>query len=174
MRPRTSISARQRVSLRRALSSASNDGEKRRLRCLHLRASSKLSTKIIARRVGFSVGHVRKIWSRFLQSGLKGLRCQPRGGRRNAKMSIEDETRLLRSIASHNEPSTLELEHIKWSLKMLAEVALSDSAVSRLLRRHRWRRYKATVIDQEDWSQRRAWLWKPPKSWFPLSTNTAR
>ena len=78
MRPRTEIPAAQVGAIRCTLCAAATPSSFQRLQCLWLRPQPKLSTAAIARTVGLSVSHGRRVWSDFLHGGLAVARGRPK------------------------------------------------------------------------------------------------
>ena len=91
MRPRTEIPAAQVGAIRRAMLAAATPSAFQRLQCLWLRAREDLSTKAIARITGFSVSHVRRVWSDYLRDGLAAAAGRPKGGRHHQNLTVPAE-----------------------------------------------------------------------------------
>jgi hypothetical protein len=88
MRPRTEIPAASVGAIRRAMLAASRTSTFQRLQCLWLRAQQDLSTEAIARTVGLSVSHVRRVWSDYLRGGLAAGQGRPNGRRHHQNLGI--------------------------------------------------------------------------------------
>jgi hypothetical protein len=92
MRPRTEIPTAQAGAIRRAMLAARNTSTFQRLQCL--RAKESLTTEAIARTVGLSVSHVRRVWSDYLRGGLPAAHGRPKGGRRHQHLTLAQEQKL--------------------------------------------------------------------------------
>ncbi len=77
---------------------APNNSAFQRLQCLWLRAKEDLSTEAIARTVGLSVSHVRRVWSDYLRGGLAAGQGRPKGGRRHQNLTLAQERALLQPL----------------------------------------------------------------------------
>src|ERR1017187_92870 len=95
MRPRTEISAGPAGAIRRAMLAATTPSAFQRLQCLWLRTHEDLSTEAIARITGFSVSHVRRVWSDYLHGGLAAAQGLPKGGRRHQNLTVKQEAAVL-------------------------------------------------------------------------------
>src|SRR5450631_4720152 len=95
MRPRTEIPAAQVGAIRRAMLAARNPSTFQRLQCLWLRAHEDLATEAIARITGFSVSHVRRVWSDYVRGGLAAAQGRPKGGRRHQNLTVKQEASVL-------------------------------------------------------------------------------
>ena len=141
MRPRTEIPAAAVGAIRRAMLAAPRPSGFQRLQCLWLRARQDLATEAIARTVGLSVSHVRRVWSDYLRGGLAAAQGRPKGGRRHQNFTVTQERALLQPL--HHQAQAGQLITVR-SLKARYETqvghAVSDSTVYRLLARHQWRR----------------------------------
>jgi transposase len=140
MRPRTEISSAQVGAIRRAMLAAATPSAFQRLQCLWLRATADQSTEAIARTVGLSVSHVRRVWSDYLRGGLAAAHGRPKGGRRHQNLSAAQEASLLAPL--HQQAHRGELVTVaKIKLRYQARVGRSvpASTVYRVLARHQWR-----------------------------------
>ena len=141
MRLRTKISGSHAGAIRRAMLAAPNRSTFQRLQCLWLRVRRDLSAEAIAQTVGLSTSHVRRIWSDYLRNGLAGGQGRPKGGRRHAYWTVEQERALLapiRRAAERGKPVTV--QNIQRRFENKLGRAVTPSTVYRLLARHQWRR----------------------------------
>jgi transposase len=163
MRPRTEIPAVQVGAIRRAMLAAPNTSAFQRLQCLWLRAKEDLSTEAIARMVGLSVSHVRRVWSDYLRGGLADAQGRPKGGRRHQNLTLAQERSLLQPL--HEQARTGRLVTAR-SLKLRYETrvgrAVPDSTVYRLLARHQWRQVQPRPKHPKDNPSARAAFKKTP------------
>ena len=140
MRPRTDIPAAQVGAIRRAMLAAPNPSSFQRLQCLWLRAQQKLSTATIARTVGLSVSHVRRIWSDYLRGGLAAAQGRPKGGRRHENLTVVQEQAVLAPLQKEARAGRLVTARgIKTRYETTVGHTVPDSTVYRLLARHHWR-----------------------------------
>jgi transposase len=163
MRPRTEISAAQLGAIRRAMLAAPNKSRFQRLQCLWLRVKEDLSTEAIARMVGLSVSHVRRVWSDYLRGGLPAAQGRPKGGRHHQNLTVAQERLLLHPL--HEQARTGRLVTAR-SLKVRYETrlgrAVPDSTVYRLLARHQWRQIQPRPKHPKDNPSARAAFKKTP------------
>lgn len=163
MRPRTEISAAQVGAIRRAMLAAPNTSAFQRLQCLWLRAQEDLATEAIARMVGLSVSHVRRVWSDYLRGGLAGAQGRPKGGRRHQNLTVAQERSLLQPL--HAQARTGRLVTAR-NLKLRSETRVGrvvpDSTVYRLLARHQWRQVQPRPKHPQDNPAARAAFKKTP------------
>lgn len=141
MRPRTEIPAVAVGAIRRAMLAAPNTSAFQRLQGLWLRAQQDLGTEAIARIVGLSVSHVRRVWSDYLRGGLAAAQGRPKGGRRHQNLTPRQEQALLAPF--HQEAHRGRLitaGRVKTRYESRVGHAVPDSTVYRLLARHQWRR----------------------------------
>jgi len=137
MRPRTEISAAQVGAIRRAMLAASRKSVFQRLPSLWLRARQDLSTEAIARAVGMSVSHVRRIWSDYLRGGLAAAQGRPKGGRRHQNLTLAQERAVLVPWQQQAKRGGLiTARGIKVDYEKHLGRAVPDSTVGRLLARH--------------------------------------
>jgi transposase len=177
MRPGTEISAAQVGAIRRAMLAASNTSSFQRLQCLWLRAKEDLSTEAIARMVGLSVSHVRRVWSDYLRGGLLAAQGRPQGGRRHQNLTVAQESSLLEPLLEQARTGRLVTAR---SLKVRYETrlgrAVPDSTVYRLLARHQWRQVVPRPKHPKDNPRARAAVKKTPGQsgrrggWTPAPT----
>src|ERR1017187_4351786 len=137
MRPRTEISAEQVGTIRRAMLAAPNTSAFQRLQCLWLRAKEDLSTEAIARMVGLSVSHVRRVWSDYLRGGLADAQGRPQGGRRHQNLTVNQEASMLAPLKHEAQLGRLVTARgIKVRYESRVGHAVPDSTVYRLRGRH--------------------------------------
>lgn len=180
MRPRTEIASGQVAAVRRAMLAAPNKSAFQRLQCLWLRAKEGLSTEAIARTVGFSVSHVRRIWSDYMRGGLAGAQGRPKGGRRHQNLTVAQEQAVLTPLKQEAQAGRLVTVR-GFQLRYERQVghAVPPSTVYRLLARHQWRRVQPRPKHPKDNPQARAAFkktsgqsgrrggWAPPPSVAP-------
>ncbi|MGC9944438.1 MAG: winged helix-turn-helix domain-containing protein [Verrucomicrobiota bacterium] len=163
MRPRTDISAAQEGAIRRAMLAAPNTSAFQRLQCLWLRAKEDLATEAIARMVGLSVSHVRRVWSDYLQGGLAAAQGRPKGGRRHHNLTVAQERSLLQPLHAQARAGQLvTASTLKIRYETRVGRAVPDSTVYRLLGRHQWRQIQPRPKHPKDNPQARAAFKKTP------------
>lgn len=157
MRPRTEIAAGQVSAIRRALLAAPTPSAFQRLQCLWLRTQKETSTEAIARTVGLSVSHVRRVWSDYLRGGLAAAQGRPKGGRRHDHLSVAQEQALLAPLHRQAETGALvTVRSIKGRYETRVGRAVPDSTLYRLLARHQWRQVQPRPKHPKDNPQARA------------------
>lgn len=163
MRPRTEIAPAQVAAIRRAMLEAPSKSAFQRLQCLWLRAKEGLDTEAIARTVGLSVSHVRRVWSDYLQDGLAGARGKPKGGRRRQNLTRPQETAVLDPLRAEAEAGRLvTVRSVQQRYEKRAGHAVPPSTVYRMLARHHWRRLQPRPKHPKDNPQARAAFKKTP------------
>ena len=141
MRPRTEIPGPAVGAIRRAMLAAVRTSTFQRLQCLWLRASQDLATEAIARTVGLSTSHVRRVWSDYLRGGLVAAQGRPKGGRRHQNLTVNQERALLQPLHQQAQAGQLiTARSLKTRYETQVGHAVPDSTVYRLLARHQWRR----------------------------------
>jgi transposase len=163
MRPRTEIPAVQVGAIRRAMLTAPNKSTFQRLQCLWLRTQQDLSTDAIARTVGLSVSHVRRIWSDYLRGGLAAAQGRPKGGRRHQNLTVQQERALLAPWHKQAQAGRLvSARGIKACYQARVGRPVPDSTVYRLLARHQWRQVQPRPKHPKDNPRARAAFKKTP------------
>ena len=157
MRPRTEIAAAQVGAIRRAMLAATKTSSFQRLQCLWLRAQRELSTEAIARTVGLSVSHVRRVWSDYLRGGLAAAQGRPKGGRRHQNLTMVQEQAVLEPLKKEARAGRLVTARgIKARYETTVGHAVPDSTVYRLLARHQWRQVQPRPKHPKDNPRARA------------------
>lgn len=163
MRPRTEIPAAQVGAIRRAMLAATRTSIFQRLQCLWLRAAQDLDTEAIARTVGLSVSHVRRVWSDYLRGGLSAAQGRPKGGRRHQNLTGQQERALLQPLHRQAQAGQLiSARGVKARYEARVGHAVPDSTVYRLLARHQWRRVSPRPKHSKDDPAARAAFKKTP------------
>jgi len=163
MRPRTEIPAAQVGAIRRAMLAAAKTSSFQRLQCLWLRAQQDLSTNTIARTVGLSVSHVRRVWSDYLRGGLAAAQGRPKGGRHHENLTVAQEQAVLAPLQKEARAGRLVTARgIKTRYETTVGHAVPDSTVYRLLARHQWRQVQPRPKHPKDNPRARAAFKKTP------------
>lgn len=163
MRPRTEIPAAQVGAIRRAMLAASKTASFQRLQCLWLRAQQDLPTETIARTVGLSVSHVRRVWSDYLRGGLAAAQGRPKGGRRHENLTRLQEQAVLAPLQKEARAGRLvTARRIKTRYETTVGRAVAASTVYRLLVRHQWRQVQPRPKHPKDNPRARAAFKKTP------------
>ena len=119
--------------------------EFQRFLCVWLRVEQGLSTKEIARVLGWNANTIRITQRDFIAHGPKAFVENKRGGRRRQLMTIEEEKLFLASFADiADNASMLVANAIKAALEKLLGRTVHKTTVYRLLRRHGWRKPAGT------------------------------
>jgi transposase len=127
--------------LSRRLQSAPSPADYQRVLCLWLRAALGLPAAQVATALGWHVGSVYHLQSRYLHDGSATLIGVGRGGRRQALLSEEQETPLLSAFASLAGPGgVVEASMLRRTYEEKVGAKLARSTVYRLLARHGWRK----------------------------------
>ncbi len=119
---------------------ATSAADVKRLQCVYFRGKG-VAAEAIAELVGYSVWHVKLVWTQYFSEGAKSLLTKPRGGRRRENMSREEEAELLAAhTESAKEGKLLKIAPLHQGLckKLGKKVALSSAY--RLAHRHGWRK----------------------------------
>ena len=142
---------------------APNASSFQRLQCLWLRAQQELSTEAIARTVGLSVSHVRRVWSDYLRGGLAAAQGRPKGGRRHANLTMVQEQAVLAPLKKEARAGRLVTARgIKTRYEITVGHPVPDSTVYRLLARHQWRQVQPRPKHPKDNPRARAAFKKTP------------
>jgi len=131
------IGERQKANLKELLIKARSKTDFQRILSVWLRASLNLSSKQIAKGIGWNPGTVRRIQSEYLRKGEMVLIGEKRGGRRRENMSLEAEKKLLRIFQQRaKKGEILKMVDIKIVYEHKIGHAVSNSTIYRLLSRH--------------------------------------
>lgn len=128
--------------LEEALESNNNKVEIKRILAVKAKAELKLSHEAIGRLLNYSEYTVRDIVGEYNRNGLSGLKLQQfRGGRRRENMSITEEKELLRGFMESADTGKIAtVDKIKSAYEKRIGRKVQISTVTRLLRRHGWRK----------------------------------
>jgi transposase len=127
--------------IRGMLKRAKNKWEQRRIQCVLLRVSQKLTAEKVGEIVGIHTASVWRIWSRYIRGGIKNVIGEKRGGRYHAALTGKEEKIILESFkkrAAKGELVTIRDVHKAVCRKSGVQTALSTTY--RLLHRHGWRK----------------------------------
>jgi len=127
--------------IRKMLNEAKNKWEHRRIQCVLLRVSQKLTAEKVGEIVGIHTASVWRIWSRYLHGGMRAVVGEKRGGRYRASLSEKEEKIVLKPFekrAARGELVTIREVHEAVCRKSGVVAALSTTY--RLLHRHGWRK----------------------------------
>lgn len=125
-----------------ALELTKNKVEIKRILVMKAKAELGLSNEAIGRLLNYSEFTVRDIVTTYNREGLPGLKLQQlRGGRRRENMSISEEKKLLKEFSeTANSGKIATLTKIKELYEKKVGKKVNLSTISRLLRRHGWRK----------------------------------
>lgn len=141
MRPRRSITSKQKKELGKLLAQTGTKADFQRVQCVWLRATLDLDHLQTAQAVGLSPATVRIVQSRYLKAGAAALAAKPRGGRRRENLTIAQEDRLLGDFLDKAKAGgVLVVAEIKAAYEKAVGRAVPKSTVYRMLARHGWRK----------------------------------
>jgi transposase len=127
--------------LSRLLQSAPSQADYQRTLCLWLRAALQLPAAQVATALGWHVGSVYNLQSRYLHDGAAALIGVGRGGRRQALLTEEQETQLLSAFASiAGQGGVVEASTLRRAYEERVGARVAKSTVYRLLARQGWRK----------------------------------
>ena len=141
MRPSTPIPEHRLVELHDFRKNKWPGFEFQRFLCVWLRVEQNLSTKEIARIMGWNVNTIRVTQRDFITRGVKAFVEEKRGGRRRQLMTLEEEKHFLAAFKNLAEnASMLVANEIKAALEKRLGHTVHKTTVYRMLRRHEWRK----------------------------------
>jgi len=141
MRPRKPFAPRAAEGLSKLMQDAKSIGEFRRVQCVWLRAALDMPVEEIAKATGLAPASVRCYHSRYLKGGQAALRGPGRGGRRNANLTVEEESALVARFMEEAESGgILEVSAVKRAYEQAIGHGVPKSTVYRMLARHGWRK----------------------------------
>lgn len=131
--------------------------EYKRLRAVYLNKKEGLSATEAAKAVGTTKGVIYGLNHRYKKLGIQGLLNQPRGGRRWAYMSLEDEKKMLDDLANGAAQGLVVITKvIKTEAESRLGQTVSPDYAEDILHRHGWRKVaprpkhpKSSKEDQE-------------------------
>ena len=129
------------LELSRLLRNAPSQADYQRALCLWLRAALDLPAAQVATALGWHVGSVYNLQSRYLHDGSATLAGVGRGGRRQALLAEEQEAQLLSMFASlAGQGGVVEASVLRRAYEEKAGTKVAKSTVYRLLARQGWRK----------------------------------
>jgi transposase len=141
MRPKGDLPSAAVPELETLLQQTDSKADYQRVLCLWLRATLRLPASEIARTLGWRVGSVHNLHSRYRHEGASALVGVGRGGRRRELLSVEEEQALLQTFtASAEQGGVTEAGRVRTALEQQVGHAVPKSTVYRLLARHNWRK----------------------------------
>lgn len=157
MRPQTPLNHSTHISLKNLLTETKKKSDFQRVQCVWLRSEFGMDATTVARITNLTAGTVRKIWSNFLRNGEETLIGKVRGGRRNYRLTIEEERLFLSPFlkkAEGNNP--LIVSEVKEAYEELTRKSTHKSTIYRLLARHGWKRKPIRISAEENSHQYKA------------------
>ena len=141
MRPSTPIPEHRLVELKDFRKSKWPGFEFQRFLCVWLRVEQGLSTKEIARVLGWNVNTIRITQRDFIARGSKAFVEEKRGGRRRQLMTEAEEKLFLAAFKNAaSSAAMLVVNEIKVAFEKQLGHTVHKTTVYRLLRRHGWRK----------------------------------
>lgn len=129
------------LELSRLLQSAPSPAVYQRVLCLWLRAALDLPAAPVATALGWHIGSVYNLQSRYLHNGSATLVGVGRGGRRQALLTEEQEAQLLSTFASlAGQGGVVEAGVLRPAYEKKVGAKVAKSTVYRLLARQGWRK----------------------------------
>jgi len=123
------------------LKQASSHAEYQRIQCVLIRATLGSSAAQIAQLLGWSVGTVHVIHSRWSKEGDALFELRARGGRNHQHLTPEQEQQLLAPFVARAEAGgMLTVAEIQQAYQEQLGKQVAPSTVYRLLDRHGWRK----------------------------------
>jgi transposase len=124
----------------------------------------------IAKHTGTTVAMVHRVIASYNRLGVSAVETAGKGGRRRQSLSLEEEQALLASFFSRAERGEIATaEEIQHAFEAQVGHAVHKSTISRLLKRHGWRKPvprpvhpKAKAEAQEQFKKTSRPVWKPP------------
>ena len=125
--------------LTQLLGQTTTKAEYQRVLCVWLRVALGMPAAEIATALGWSLGTVHNLHSRYLHEGASILLGHGRGGRRRELLTVAEEERLLtRFVARAEQGDLTEIGAVRAALEQQVGQAVAKSTVYRLLERHGW------------------------------------
>ena len=119
------------------LRTVSTPRDMRRLLCVWLSVALSLTPQQIAVAIGLTPPSVRRIQQSFLVNGVANLMSRPRGGRRHANLTLDEERELLRPFLFRAERGVAtELQTLWVAYERRVKHKVPKSTIYRLLARH--------------------------------------
>jgi transposase len=141
MRPAQYIAESALMELERLLKTSTSKSQMQRIQCVLLRARQGMNCNEVAAVVGWNAGWVRQVWATYLRSGIMGLVCQERGGRRRSNLSLEQESALVGRFAETAcAGGILVVSDIHSAYENEVGHPVPKSTIYRMLSRHGWRK----------------------------------
>jgi transposase len=104
----------------------------------------------IAKHTGVSVHTVHKVISTYNREGVSAVETQGKGGRYHAYLTREEERDLLTPFFERAEKGELTtIAHIKEAFEERVGHAVDETTISRVLKRHQWRKLVPRPFHQE-------------------------
>lgn len=128
-------------TLAEQLKRAKGRPEFQRIQCVLIRATLGSSASEIARILGWSTATVHVIHSRWAKEGAAIFDLKPRGGRRHAYLTPEEEVSFLRPfLAKAESGGLLNAVEIKAAFEALVGRVVAKTTIYRMLERCGWRK----------------------------------
>lgn len=113
----------------------------KRAQCVYLRAEYNYSSKEISKITRLSISRVNHIHSLYKKYGENCIYCGKRGGRNNANMKLEEESKFLEQYQSASlSGSIVTISLIHKDLTKFFLRKLHKSGVYKMLKRNSWRK----------------------------------
>lgn len=127
--------------IRAMLKASKSKWEQRRIQCILLRISHKLTAEKVGSMVGIHTASVWRIWSRYLKGGMKAVIGEKRGGRYHVCLTEKEERVLLKPFEKSAAAGQLvTIRKIHKAVCMKSGKGVAPSTTYRMLHRHGWRK----------------------------------
>ena len=141
MRARRGFTEEQKKELEEIEREISSLGEYRKYLTIRLRERLDMPTLGISEVTGYSEGAVRKIHARYFKDGKFCFKLKKKGGRIRETLSLTEEKNLLVQFESASAAGgTATIAKIKHEYESRIGRKVPKSTISRLLKRHGWRK----------------------------------
>lgn len=127
--------------IRKMLKGAKNKWEHRRIQCVLLRVSQKLTAEKVGEIVGIHTASVWRIWSRYLHGGMRAVVGEKRGGRYRASLTEKEEKAILKPFEKRAaQGQVVTIREVYEAVCRKRGMKTAPSTTYRLLHRHGWRK----------------------------------
>jgi len=140
MRPQRAFPPDTAEQIERFLAYSHYELERRRMKCVYLRAKYGYSAGKIAEMVGLKLQTVRNIHAAFLKRGGNSLSFLVKGGRKNFYLEPEVEAALLDCFAEAGKSDGVKVGQIQTTYQEKVGKKVVLSTIYRMLHRHGWRK----------------------------------
>ena len=128
-------------AVKELLTQVQNENDLRRIQAVYFRLAYDFEAEQIADMVGYHVGSVRRLHSRYMKEGISCFKHKGTGGRRNQNMSFKVEESLIKGFIKKAEQGRmLEVSQVKAAYEAKLGYEVHPSVIYTVLHRHGWRK----------------------------------